>query len=438
MVLTNKQKSDLHGAILEYCETAGFAAAAEAFSTESGVASGAVKGGVLEKKWSAVLRQQKKISDLEKKVKEMQEELDSGGGGGGPAAFVQGTKKGVDLSPAAAAQFSNAAHRGQVNSLVFHPSYSVVVSTSEDATIRVWDCDSGEMEKTLKGHTNSVQDACFNIKGDVLATCSADFTVKVWDFNEFLCVKTLKGHEHNVSSVNFLQGDNNDKLLSASRDCTVKMWDAKTGFCLKTFAGQHDQWVRRVVPNAWHPNVFVTCSDDQSIALWDATTGKCREDILMTGHEHVIECVTWLGPAAVKAVTESTDFSDLLPPAPAQPAAGGAAAAKDAPAYVRPMLLSGSRDKTIRLWDAVSGTELKVYKGHNNWVRNITVGNQGKLFYSCSDDKTIKVWDLLSGRCTKTVENAHAHFVTAMAFAPNQRRMASGGVDCVVKFWPCR
>ena len=73
MVLTNKQKNDLHAAILEYCEAAGFAKTAAEFTAESGVAAGSAKGGVLEKKWSAVLRQQKKISDLEKKVKEMQE-----------------------------------------------------------------------------------------------------------------------------------------------------------------------------------------------------------------------------------------------------------------------------------------------------------------------------------------------------------------------------
>lgn len=134
----------------------------------------------------------------------------------------------------------------------------------------------------------------------------------------------------------------------------------------------------------------MTCSDDQSIRLWDVATGKCNENVVMTGHEHVIECVAWLPPAAVDAICKSPDFADQLPPDMAAKDAGAAKAG--APAYVRPMLLSGSRDKTIRLWDAVSGAELKVYKGHNNWVRCITVGNQGKVFYTCSDDKTVRVW----------------------------------------------
>ena len=88
-------KSRRHAAILEYLESCGCSKSANEFSTEGSVAAAAT-GGVLEKKWSAVVRQQKKIMDLEKKVKELTEELESGGGGGGPASFVTGTKKGWD------------------------------------------------------------------------------------------------------------------------------------------------------------------------------------------------------------------------------------------------------------------------------------------------------------------------------------------------------
>lgn len=82
MVLTKGQKEALHGAMLEYMRTAGFTSAAAEFEREASVAK-AAKEGTLEKKWSSVVRQQKKIGDLEKKVAEMTEELANGGGGGG-------------------------------------------------------------------------------------------------------------------------------------------------------------------------------------------------------------------------------------------------------------------------------------------------------------------------------------------------------------------
>merc|ERR1712070_1177496 len=93
----------------------------------------------------------------------------------------------------------------------------------------------------------------------------------------------------------------------------------------------------------------------------------------------------------------------------------------------RPLLLSASRDKTIMLWDGATASCLKVYKGHDNWVRDLWIGAQGKCFFSCSDDKSIRVWDLNSGRNTKTNANAHAHFVQSLACSSNGRLMASGG-----------
>lgn len=43
-----------------------------------------------------------------------------------------------------------------------------MVSSSEDATIKVWDFETGEYERTLKGHTDSVQDIAFDVQGKIL------------------------------------------------------------------------------------------------------------------------------------------------------------------------------------------------------------------------------------------------------------------------------
>ena len=54
------------------------------------------------------------------------------------------------------------------NQVVFHPVFSVFVSSSEDATIKVWDFETGDFERTLKGHTDSVQDVTFDSNGKML------------------------------------------------------------------------------------------------------------------------------------------------------------------------------------------------------------------------------------------------------------------------------
>lgn len=61
------------------------------------------------------------------------------------------------------------------------------------APFQVWDYETGDFERTLKGHTDSVQDISFDHTGKLLASCSADMTIKLWDFQGFECIRTMHG-----------------------------------------------------------------------------------------------------------------------------------------------------------------------------------------------------------------------------------------------------
>ena len=63
-----------------------------------------------------------------------------------------------------------------------HPVYSIVVSASEDGTIKLWDYETGEYEKTLKGHTDSVQDIAFDPAGKILGKLSILFYFFIFFF----------------------------------------------------------------------------------------------------------------------------------------------------------------------------------------------------------------------------------------------------------------
>ncbi|CAN0452478.1 unnamed protein product, partial [Laminaria digitata] len=120
-------------------------------------------------------------------------------------------------------------HLSPVTCVALHPLYCIVASSNEDATIKVWDYETGECERTLKGHTNVVQTVAFSPDGQALASCGADTTIKIWDFSNSggggaNCLKTLRGHDHNVSCVAWVP-PSGDTLVSCSRDQTIKFWE---------------------------------------------------------------------------------------------------------------------------------------------------------------------------------------------------------------------
>ncbi|MFN7338945.1 MAG: protein kinase, partial [bacterium] len=66
-------------------------------------------------------------------------------------------------------------------------------------------------------------------------------------------------------------------------------------------------------------------------------------------------------------------------------------------------LASGSWDKTIKVWDVVTGTELRTLTGHSDRVRSVVYSPDGRYLASGSWDKTIKVWDVVTGTELRTL-----------------------------------
>lgn len=73
-----------------------------------------------------------------------------------------------DWVPRAPAAHVLTGHRAAITRVSFHPQYSILASASEDATVKIWDWETGEFERTLKGHTKSVVDVDFDHKGQLL------------------------------------------------------------------------------------------------------------------------------------------------------------------------------------------------------------------------------------------------------------------------------
>lgn len=296
-------------------------------------------------------------------------------------------------------QYSLHSHRDTVNCIAFHPKFSSIASGSDDFTIKIWDWELGELEMTLKGHTRGVRDLDYGYPpgGVLLASCSSDLTIKLWNpADGYKNVRTLQGHDHIVSAVRFIP--NGSLLASASKDNDVRLWDVTNGYCVKTVQG-HTSWVRAICPSI-DGRFLLSTGDDMTVRLWDISA-KPENKLTVFGHDNFTECC---------AIAPPTSYRYLAPLAGLTKASSAGSTAE--------FMATGSRDKTIKLWDA-RGKCLMTLVGHDNWVRAVVFHPGGKCLLSVSDDKTLRCWDLSQeGKCVKTLRDTHEGFITCLKWVP--------------------
>ncbi|TLD03947.1 hypothetical protein PgNI_11214 [Pyricularia grisea] len=403
--LTEKSPWTRHKAIIAYLSANNLSNSATALRTELGLAEDVFDAatakkyeGLIEKKWTSV------IMDLESRNNALQSELDNAT----PLSLAKRNTDPTAWLPAPRPRYSLESHQNTINCIAFHPVYSSIASGSDDCTIKIWDWELGELERTIKSHTRPVLDVDFGGPrgGILLASCSSDLTIKLWDpSDDYKNIRTLPGHDHSVSAIRFMPSGasgaamSGNLLVSASRDMTLKIWDVSTGFCLKTIRG-HTAWIRDVYPSL-DGRYLLSTGDDSTVRLWDLSVTNPENRLTMIGHDHYVECCALAPPS-------SYPFFSRLAGLKKPPAASSTAE----------FMASGSRDKTIKLWDA-RGTLLKTLIGHDNWVRALVFHPGGRYLLSVSDDKTLRCWDLeQDGKCVKTIGDVHERFVTCLRWAP--------------------
>ncbi|PLB40083.1 40S ribosomal RACK1 domain-containing protein [Aspergillus candidus] len=103
------------------------------------------------------------------------------------------------------------------------------------------------------------------------------------------------------------------------------------------------------------------------------------------------------------------------------------------------MLLSGSRDKTLIVWnltrdDQAYGYPKKSLVGHSHIVSDCVISSDGAYALSASWDKSLRLWELSSGASTRTF-TGHTNDVLSVSFSADNRQIVSGSRDRTIKLW---
>lgn len=149
--------------------------------------------------------------------------------------------------------------------VAFSPDGALLASAGDDRTVRLWQAATGEAIRTLTGHTGPVMGVAFSPDGRLIASAGFDHTVRLWETGTCMPARMLTGHTEGVWAVTF--SADGSLLASASDDHTVRVWQVATGKDVYTLTG-HTAYTRRV---AFSPDgsLLVSAGHDQTVRIWN-------------------------------------------------------------------------------------------------------------------------------------------------------------------------
>ncbi|WP_239153069.1 P-loop NTPase fold protein, partial [Virgisporangium aurantiacum] len=100
-------------------------------------------------------------------------------------------------------------------------------------------------------------------------------------------------------------------------------------------------------------------------------------------------------------------------------------------------LASTCADRTVRLWDARTGTAGLILTGHTDSVRSLAFSPDGTQLASTGDDRTVRLWDVRTG-AAGLVLTGHTGTVRSAVFHPRSPQLASCGGDGTIRLWNTR
>ncbi|ESO12909.1 hypothetical protein HELRODRAFT_184854 [Helobdella robusta] len=249
-----------------------------------------------------------------------------------------------------------------------------------------------EVERFHRSGVNSLK---FDPLLDRLYSAGRDSVIRMWDVeNRHDCY--IMSMEHHNDWVNDIVACCDGKtLISASSDTTVKVWNAHKGFCMSTLR-THKDYVKALA-YAKDKEHVASAGLDKAIYLWDVNTLTA-----LTASNNTVTTSNLPGSKdSIYSIAMNNSGS---------------------------IVVSGSTDRLIRVWDPRSCQRLMKLRGHTDNIKALVLNKDGSQCLSGSSDGTIKLWSLGQQRCVATYK-IHTEGVWSIQTNESFTSMYSGGRD---------
>jgi hypothetical protein len=235
---------------------------------------------------------------------------------------------------------------GKINAVHFSPAGErLIVATGVDGLYGradVYDAVAGNMQQSVSGHRDILNDAELSPAGDILATGSYDRSIVLWDSQTGKKLRELPGHNGAVFDLAF--SPDGSVLASASADETVKLWQVATGERLDTLGQpEGEQYAVEFSPDGRH---IVAGGADNRIRIWrfSSHTNPGINPLLYTRFAH---------DGAVVALAFTADGDALI---------------------------SAGDDRVIKIWEASSFADAQRLPPQSSLLNDLSASGAGRQF----------------------------------------------------------
>jgi len=322
------------------------------------------------------------------------------------------------------------------------------VTGSGDTTVRLWDTDTDTPINTGREHADWVLAAAWSPDGEKLATGCKRGQVSIWDPATGKTLgKSFKLHKKPISTICWeplhLSTDGRcNRVATASFDGSIRIWNVNT-FTVGIALSGHTQPVSCL---RWSGEGFLySGSRDTTLKVWRASDGalcsSLSQPTSMSGHSHWVNTLALNTDYVMR--TGHQDPKDLMkvtaaPPLPVDQRVAAAKArysAVLAAAGGVERLCSGSDDFSLCLWEPHSNKkQVCRMSGHQQLVNDVKFSPDMRLIASASFDKSLRLWNGVTGKFM-AVLRGHVAAVYCLAWSADSRMLVSGGKDSTLKVW---
>ena len=343
-------------------------------------------------------------------------------------------------------------YRGRVNAVVISPDGSQLAIALNDGKVRFWLLDAQREGELILEHPAEVTSVDFHPAGQLIATGCVDGKARVWDVRSGKIAFTVEHcsnatastddwrwpHNGGVSCVEF--SPNGDLLATGGYDGFARVWLTSTASRIQSM--KHSGWIS-CLAFCSHGEYLATAGNVWNIRIWKTKTGKLAKFIDTGDVCFAVDMDCEAGSVAAGTLIHKKAFQWSLRPAGTADSecllnsavdfrssrqefkhAGWVTCLKYSKQGSR--LVTGSKDRTVRIWDTVSGDSIGTALRHVSGVTSVDIDARARFVVSACDDGTVRLWSLDKPEPFSVVY--HSGRIDTAAFDEAGRNVILGGI----------